>query len=1389
MSQLHKINQANIEFDFTEFADAETFESRAAQWVIQQLLPVIETVFDEVCPEHQTLIIDTLTLDLGEFSPKTFYAQAPEKLKHELQDQLRSQLRIATQPHAEPWAADAIPENKPTAPESHNMVVLSQQQQRWNVLWKFLSTGILPWSVPSEHSLEALDLSNVLTEHAAQLISALNNTSQPEHILRRVIEQFPITSIAALFQSLTPVHQWEMMSLLLAHPKSYIGELTGRLAQAWYTRFTQLLAQHHLIPLRTDWEKIIHQFAPQLIKALYQRHTDSQLPWNLVRDLNENERLLLLSVLTPQEYPFLTAILRAPEWWQMKNQPDSHRRMDHATQPVNQRELITALPQSQLHQHLWLFTLHYLLIDRGSVFNRQSYMSGLIVQMANSQNQTTDALLTSLISALNSTTIDSALRAQLLDLLHTIQTVIASPSFLKAQSKPETAEIFLPSAAINEIRPEDASQLINYAHLRHINELVIALCSGQENQLMQYWPNDLPLFAALLRWCGQLDYVRRHWSETYSDRTLLALVDVLEPLATPCIRLLVVEKRLFTPHKPATATERTTSSSLWRFTFAFLIVERGGAFNQKSYLRYLIQQMAARRNVSYADLLEDMLNNVANAGDISLSGVTMRNVLEDLALASRPEKPGHRDGQYPVLFQSSLSLSLISSLSLAQVADIEKIIATLQSANQTQWSSHINQWLYDYGKQLPLIIRDLGFSPAVLKRWVTHFDDVALFTITAIINPHAKETVHRAIDESQTIRTAVRHASSPLNSTNTRNALWELTLHYLMSRRGSEFNQYQYLLNITEQLSARYQIKTEVLIHEWLSLSDNGFLWRQQLIDLIEHHKHPPVTAPHLLANIQSAANASVLSQQQRTFLQHYAALNASAMATQLQTWNITQLARLVRIMQPQLSERVMTLLPLLLSIVNQCKLAPHWFYQLLLSRDCPATPEQWFQRLLRQINKHSPSPSQTHYHRLQQLVFSSNDIHQNLAERKRWLYRITPEDNVLDELQLWFEGKAPAPEQALLIGLSHRDSPYLLQWLHRALANPRYLQRWLGDLPPETHQALLFPTLTSTAIALLALRHAFCQLFESQKQGEHLFWQTLYRQHWLKGIAMGSSQLLHDLLIELNQLWVAQAYQGKTSYDTSVAGFITRLLPLLSSSSLHNTLVIEEQGLAHIKSQSEPRQPDKDLWTAQLNHHQPEIKQLIDAIAIPNKDMKKSMGIPWKKPQDDAEASSESVIIYNAGLVIAATYIPMLFQRLALTDGHKFVDIQAQHQALFCLQWMTNHTDSAPEYQLLLNKVLCGIAPSSPIPQQVPLPDGGETVIDGLLMAIIAHWKALGNTSISGLQSTFIQREGLLTFTPKHWQLNIIPGTFDMLLDQLPWSFQTIKYPWMDKPLFVSWR
>jgi len=36
---------------------------------------------------------------------------------------------------------------------------------------------------------------------------------------------------------------------------------------------------------------------------------------------------------------------------------------------------------------------------------------------------------------------------------------------------------------------------------------------------------------------------------------------------------------------------------------------------------------------------------------------------------------------------------------------------------------------------------------------------------------------------------------------------------------------------------------------------------------------------------------------------------------------------------------------------------------------------------------------------------------------------------------------------------------------------------------------------------------------------------------------------------------------------------------------------------------------------------------------------------------------------------------------------------------------------------------------------------------------------------------------------------LTIEPGTFDMLLDSLPWSYSVIKHAWMERAIHVTWR
>jgi hypothetical protein len=73
-------------------------------------------------------------------------------------------------------------------------------------------------------------------------------------------------------------------------------------------------------------------------------------------------------------------------------------------------------------------------------------------------------------------------------------------------------------------------------------------------------------------------------------------------------------------------------------------------------------------------------------------------------------------------------------------------------------------------------------------------------------------------------------------------------------------------------------------------------------------------------------------------------------------------------------------------------------------------------------------------------------------------------------------------------------------------------------------------------------------------------------------------------------------------------------------------------------------------------------------------------------------------------------------------------------------------------------------------------------------LTAAIQHWSVLKNTSISGLRSSFLQREGLLLETDQGWLLRVERKVYDLLLEQLPWGIGMLQLAWMRKPLRVNW-
>lgn len=162
-----------------------------------------------------------------------------------------------------------------------------------------------------------------------------------------------------------------------------------------------------------------------------------------------------------------------------------------------------------------------------------------------------------------------------------------------------------------------------------------------------------------------------------------------------------------------------------------------------------------------------------------------------------------------------------------------------------------------------------------------------------------------------------------------------------------------------------------------------------------------------------------------------------------------------------------------------------------------------------------------------------------------------------------------------------------------------------------------------------------------------------------------------------------------------------------------------------------------------------------------------------------------EGFFITNAGLVLAAPFLPRFFTNLGIVADGAFNN---KDLPVALLQWLVTGSEFYAEFDTVLAKVFCGMEPEAPIIIVPQLPDGFKREAHLLLEAIIGHWPALKNTSVEGLREAFLQRGGKLSMQGGEWLLQVEQKAYDMLLNDLPWTIHTIKLPWMERLMRTEW-
>jgi hypothetical protein len=182
-----------------------------------------------------------------------------------------------------------------------------------------------------------------------------------------------------------------------------------------------------------------------------------------------------------------------------------------------------------------------------------------------------------------------------------------------------------------------------------------------------------------------------------------------------------------------------------------------------------------------------------------------------------------------------------------------------------------------------------------------------------------------------------------------------------------------------------------------------------------------------------------------------------------------------------------------------------------------------------------------------------------------------------------------------------------------------------------------------------------------------------------------------------------------------------------------------------------------------------------------------RALNLPREAAGAGREAhAAEGIYVRNGGVVILHPFLPQFFATLGIAAEDKLV---RPERALCLLHFLTTGRLSAPEYELMLPKILCNVPLETPVESDVALTETERKEADTLLEAVILHWKALKSTSPDGLRGTFLVRPGKVSPRDGDWLLQVESKSWDILLDQLPWGISVVRLPWMNRMLWVEWR
>lgn len=198
-------------------------------------------------------------------------------------------------------------------------------------------------------------------------------------------------------------------------------------------------------------------------------------------------------------------------------------------------------------------------------------------------------------------------------------------------------------------------------------------------------------------------------------------------------------------------------------------------------------------------------------------------------------------------------------------------------------------------------------------------------------------------------------------------------------------------------------------------------------------------------------------------------------------------------------------------------------------------------------------------------------------------------------------------------------------------------------------------------------------------------------------------------------------------------------------------------------------------------------------ALEEETKPFKSSEQLSEDESLDAIEEISEALSnlkVPNSGLVLIWPFFQRLFAMLDyLNEKNEFKSNVERSRAVRLLHFICGFDWDEPEYNLTLNKILCGMPFSDRMETRLEITQKERDTAAQLLEGVIQNWQHLGSTSVSGLQQSFLQRDGFLEKEDENWKLKVEKKGIDVLIDHMPWSYASVILKWIPEVVYVEWR